>query len=398
MAEKTEEISNGSAGSAIVIDADSELKALRARNERMIAKMRNELANVDGAAAYLATLQSPQSRKTAIESFRRIARAVGLDADDAYKSIPWEAIDYNFANMIRLKLAESPNLAPRTANLTMAILRGVLKTAWKRGRVPFEQYQAVKETERIGGERIGRGRALKKHEVALLLDFCTKQGETRGVLLKGVLAVMIGAGLRRDETAKLTLSQYKDGALTVIGKRNVQRRIALDPGTAGLLDDWIQERQLLELPHEFIFVTVTRGGKDGRVLKSPLTVWKLWNLVRGVVEDFQKKHPKVEAFSPHDFRRTFASLMLSKGMSLASLQKLMGHKNASTTALYDRRDDEEIADERRKIDIFEIATRRDETRVAPPTVSPDRPASAYRRSRSAPLPEVHYAKQGQTRK
>jgi site-specific recombinase XerD len=48
----------------------------------------------------------------------------------------------------------------------------------------------------------------------------------------------------------------------------------------------------------------------------------------------------VEAFSPHDLRRSYISSLLASGVDLAAVAAMAGHSNLTTTAKYDRRGEE----------------------------------------------------------
>jgi integrase/recombinase XerD len=53
----------------------------------------------------------------------------------------------------------------------------------------------------------------------------------------------------------------------------------------------------------------------------------------------------VKEVTPHVLRRTFSTLALQKGLSVAALQKILGHDRLETTAIYLNLTEEHVLDE-----------------------------------------------------
>jgi len=79
-----------------------------------------------------------------------------------------------------------------------------------------------------------------------------------------------------------------------------------------------------------LFVPINKGSV--LALGQRLTSQAIYDLLakRGAAA-------KLADFSPHDLRRTFISDLLDKGADIATVQKLAGHAQVTTTARYDRR-------------------------------------------------------------
>ena len=139
-----------------------------------------------------------------------------------------------------------------------------------------------------------------------------------------VLAVLVGAGLRREELSALTFDALKQlpgrEVLEVTGKGKKTRVVPISPTLARRLHAW-QE--------------TTGGGNVARSLEqsgalgeslSTVGIWK-------IVNEYGARLGFPE-LAPHDLRRTFGRLGWEATHDLILIKSLLGHSSARTTENY----------------------------------------------------------------
>ncbi len=137
-----------------------------------------------------------------------------------------------------------------------------------------------------------------------------------------LLTLIYGCGLRIGEALSLTYADAPtmDG-LVVTGKGNKQRKLPVLPIVCSAVEQYISA-----CPHSFsadtpLFLGVRGGALDAAVFQR---------IIRGV----RVRLNLPETTTPHAFRHSFATHLLSAGGDLRSIQELLGHVNLSTTQRY----------------------------------------------------------------
>lgn len=278
------------------------------------------------ALVYLASL-AESSRRPMGQSLNVIATILGM-AD--YMAVPWGEVRYNVAQAIRTQLGESYSAS--TANRHLSALRGVLKEAWRLGYMTAEDYQRAIDLKPIKGSKVSQaeaGRHLDSGEIKGLIDACY-DGTRTGVRDAAIIAVGYGCGLRRSEIASLDLADYdtdKEALMIRAGKGNKERVAYLPGGASHALGAWLAIRG--DAPGPLFY----SGRRGDHIEAKGLTDQAVYNILASRGQLAGIKH-----FTPHDLRRTFAGDLLDAGEDISTVQKMMGHSNANTTAGYDRRD------------------------------------------------------------
>ncbi len=261
--------------------------------------------------------------------------------------VPWHVFTGTAAAALAARLRE--NFAPNTVNRMMAAVRGTLNVCrierWfvlpqdLDGYRPShrEHYDSLVDHLK-GKKQKGRtvGRILSDEEMQALFASCQKDGRP-GARDAVILALGIGANLRREEIADLELHSVdlKTGVVTVIaGKGDKNRTTALAKVGLAAVRAWLKYRGTAAGP----LIT----GPDGSGV-GPQTIWRY--LTR------RREAAGVAMFAPHDMRRTFAARQRRAGTPLNLVRLAMGHADIKTTAQYDVTEIDEIVTAIQQVDL-----------------------------------------------
>ena len=127
-----------------------------------------------------------------------------------------------------------------------------------------------------------------------------------------VLAVLLDTGMRVGELASMTRENVRPSSIVVSGKTG-ERIVPISQPVHELVCRQGDER--------YIWV-----GLQGR-----LTVWGLQMIVRKAMRRAGFNPPKI---GPHTLRHTFGLQYILNDGDVFSLQKIMGHRDISTTTIY----------------------------------------------------------------
>ena len=276
------------------------------------------------ADAYLATLR-PSGRRSMRARLDRAAAL--LLAGSTAADFPWATLTYEDVVYVRTRLTMS-EASDSTVNMTLVALRRVAHEARHLGQMPAEVEAALRDVKSVRAERLPRGRMLSPEERDLLFRSCARDPSARGRRDACVLALGLGAGLRREELASVHVSAFDAAArsLRIVGKGGREALLPLKPHVVRAVRAWLKVRGARTGP---LLAPVTpEGAVLGGERVSDQAVY------RAVVGRARKAG--VARCTPHDLRRTFISELLDStdGETARSLSR---HVNFQTTGRYDRR-------------------------------------------------------------
>ena len=163
-------------------------------------------------------------------------------------------------------------------------------------------------------------RYLTLEQSAALLKAVSGQNEKRDY---AILMLFLNCGIRRSELVGLNLTDVYEDRIRVVGKGNKERFVYFGSACRKAIDAYLKERnQKVLTDNRALF-----GSRDGNRI-SVTAVHRLVKkaLVQAGLDSTQ--------FSAHKLRHTAATMMLSGGVDVKTVQEVLGHENLNTTQIY----------------------------------------------------------------
>lgn len=149
-----------------------------------------------------------------------------------------------------------------------------------------------------------------------------------GALAKLVLRMLYETGMRRSELASLTVQDVNLSKLTikVLGKGSKARIIPIENELAHNISQYLALRDEKMAEEKAADSRRLLINSKGRPVSD--------SMIYSIVEQYMPALSQADRVSPHVFRHTFATHILSEGADINAVKELLGHSSLDSTEIY----------------------------------------------------------------
>jgi len=294
-----------------------------------VATTLDALATIPEEQIWLSKQKSPQTRRAYKQDVQHFLKTVGITECDQLRQVDHRAVIAWERYMRETEGAEASTIRRR-----LAALSSLFKHLIEHGKTDRNPVAAVRRPQVNRDE--GSTLAFSRAQARKLLD-APADDTLAGLRDRAILSIGLQAGLRRAEIARLRVGDLHQNrgfdSLRVVRKGGKKDALAIHPQTGPRIREYLCMAGHAEDFDGPLLRPLRHNGRS-RELRRHMCP----DAIDRVLRKFATRLGLPRGYSAHSMRATFITTSLENGASLEQVQKAVGHRDPSTTRLYDRRD------------------------------------------------------------
>jgi integrase/recombinase XerD len=288
----------------------------------------DRLAAIPEEEIWLQKQKSPRTRCAYRLDVQHFMRTLAITAPEELRQADHKAVIAWERFMREVECAASSTVRRRLAALSSLYKHLVRHGHAARNPVGEVERPAINRDE-------GSTLAFAKAQARKLLDM-PAEDTVAGLRDRAILSVGLQVGLRRAEIAALAVGDLHQNrgydSLRVMRKGGRRDALAINPQTAARIRAYLEAAGHGADAEAAMFRPLKHNGKQDaeRRHMDP-------DAIDRVVRKYAGALGLDRGYSAHSMRATFITTALENGAQLEDVQKAAGHRDPSTTKLYDRR-------------------------------------------------------------
>ena len=287
-----------------------------------------QLAEIPEEEIWLAKQKSARTRRAYRLDVRHFMATLGITTTEQLRQA-----DHRAVIAWERAMREGEHAAPSTIRRRLSALSSLFKHLVRHGHAAKNP---VREIERpaINSEE-GTTAAFSKAQARRLLD-APPSDTLEGLRDRAILSIGLQVGLRRAEIAAMTVGDLHQNrgydSLRVTRKGGRRDALAINPQAAARLRAYLEHAGHGDDIDGPMFRPLHHNGRQSHARRA---------MHPDAIDRVLRKHAATlgltRGYSAHSMRATFITTALENGAQLEDVQKAAGHRDPSTTKLYDRR-------------------------------------------------------------
>jgi len=288
------------------------------------------------AHLHLQSQQSASGARSKMYLLNNVARMFG--AED-YECLVWRDLSVPIVMEIMSKLRDA-GYQNSTQNAYLTALKATARAAWTLKQMDLETYEMIKDIKRVTQHKKPAGQSIKIEVARAIVQTALNDGTPTARRNGLMLLLMFALGIRREEVVNIRVPEdiWVDAREIYIRGKGSKDRLVKPPEQV-----WEMVINYIETERGWdkgaLFCAYWNKRRTPRISDKPMDVTS----VNHIMEKAREKCDGLTevTLTPHDFRRTFATIMHDRGMTARELQVVLGHANLATTELYIRDETDE---------------------------------------------------------